>query len=60
MCNAINYNVIFIDEIHFNVMKMILIYYWMTMKYLFYYCDVNCCYYVVCAAVNLSICMMDR
>jgi hypothetical protein len=25
MCNSINYNVIFMDEIHFNVMTMILI-----------------------------------
>jgi hypothetical protein len=27
MCNGINYNVIFMDEIHFNVMTMMLIYY---------------------------------
>jgi hypothetical protein len=55
MCNSINYNVIFMDEIHFNVMTMMLIYYWMTKKYLFYYCDVN-----VCEAMNLSICMKDK
>jgi hypothetical protein len=40
------------DEIHFNVMTMMLIYYWMIRKYLFYYCDINRCYCVVCAAVN--------
>jgi hypothetical protein len=28
MCNAINYKVIFIDEMHFNVITMMLIYYW--------------------------------
>ena len=35
------------DEIHFNVMTMMLIYYWMTKKYLFYYYDVNWYYCVV-------------
>jgi hypothetical protein len=60
MCNAINYNVIFRNEIYSNVMTIMLIYYWMTMKYLFYYCDVNWCYYVVCAAMNLRICSMIR
>ena len=58
--NAINYNVIFMDKIHFNVMTMMLIYYWMTRKYLFYYCDVNWYYCVVHAAVNLSIYRIDR
>jgi len=60
MCNAINYNVRFMDKIHFNVMTMMLIYYWMTREYLFYYCDVNWCYCIVCAVVNLSICRIDR
>jgi len=46
-CNAINYNVIFIDEIF-------------TKKYLFYYCYVNLCYCVVCAAINLSIYSINR
>jgi len=36
MCNAINYNVIFLDEISFNVMTMTFIYYQNTMKHLFY------------------------
>jgi hypothetical protein len=36
MFNTINYNVIFLNEIKFNVLKMMLIYYWMTMKHLFY------------------------
>jgi hypothetical protein len=31
----------FMDEIHFNIMTIMLIYYWMTRKYLFCYCDVN-------------------
>ena len=32
----------------------------MTRKYLFYYCDVNWCYYDVHTIVNLSICRIDR
>jgi hypothetical protein len=36
MCNAINYNVIFFNEINFNVMTMTFIYYLITMKHLFY------------------------
>ena len=60
MCNAINYNVIFMDKIYFNVMTLILIYYWMIKKYLFYYCDVNWCYCAMCAAMNLSIYRIDR
>jgi len=60
ICNVINYNVIFIDEIHFNVMIMMLIYYWMIRKYLFYYCDMNWCYCVLCATMNLSIWKIDR
>jgi len=55
ICNAINYNVIFMDKIHFNIMTMMLIYYWMARKYLFYYCDVNWCCCVVREVVNLSI-----
>ena len=31
-----------------------------TNKYLFYKCYLNWCYYVMCAAFNLSICKMDR
>jgi len=48
------------DETHFNVMIMVLTYFWMTRKYLFYYFNVNWYSYVVPAAMNLSICMMDR
>ena len=29
-------------------------------KYLFYYCDVNWCYCVECASINLSIYRMDK
>ena len=36
-------------------MTMMLIYYWMARKYLFYYCDVNWCCCVVREVVNLSI-----
>ena len=59
MCNAINYNVIFLDKIQFNVMTIVLIYFWMTKKHLLYYCYVNWCYCAVCEVVNLSICRMD-
>jgi hypothetical protein len=60
ICNATKYNVTFMDEIHFNVMTMMLMYYSMIKKYLFYYCDVNMCYCVVHTIVNLSICRMNR
>jgi len=36
MYNEINYNVIFLYEINFNVMTMTGIYYYMTRKYLFF------------------------
>jgi hypothetical protein len=36
MYNAINCNVIFLDEINFNVVTMMFIYYKITKKHLFY------------------------
>jgi multisubunit Na+/H+ antiporter MnhF subunit len=36
MCNKINYNVIFLDKINFNIMTVTWIYYYMTKKHLFF------------------------
>ena len=36
MCNEINYNEIFLDEINFNIITLMWIYYYMTTKHLLF------------------------